>query len=84
MQGNQEEITLTHKDRHVFITRKLNGLSQVSTACEAILSEAVATSCMSDVQYWHEALGHSLPQTCNARLQRYQDGQLIPKRPPVF
>ena len=77
MRGSQEEITITHQDKHVLTARKLNGLYRVSTACEA-------AACISEVQYWHEALGHSSPQTWNSSLKRYQDGQLIPKRPPIF
>ena len=39
---------------------------------------------MFTVQWWHEALGHTSPQTWISASERYSDGSLIPKRPPHF
>ena len=39
---------------------------------------------ISTIQWWHEALGHTSPQTWTTASERYSDGSLIPKRPSHF
>jgi len=39
---------------------------------------------LSTVQFWHEALGHSSPQTWSHAVDRYPDGNLIPPHPSKF
>ena len=81
MEAEDEWIRITLKNGNHLFTAHAIGPNLYELPVQVKRAQALSSTA---VQFWHEALGHSSPQTWTHTTNRYPDGHLIPPRPQHF
>jgi len=81
MEAEDEWIRITLKNGNHLFTARAIGPNLYELPVQVKRAQALSSTA---VQFWHEALGHSSPQTWTHATDRYPHGHLIPPRPQHF
>ena len=78
MEAEDEWIRITLKNGNHLFTARAIGPNLYELPVQVKRAQALSSTA---VHFWHEALGHSSPQTWTHASDRYPDSHLIPPRP---